>query len=293
MRPPGATTLFATLFVALSAGCPAPAEPPASAHAEPEREALAEEARDDASTAAESVAAASPGQRGGAPVSPAAADAAPPGGDEPAPEAPAAGGPSADERLLDELSGDVGIVDLDASDLDAPAASAPRSREDEIAALEERARTEAPDGDPVRGRAADPAPEESGPRTRRGSGRWLTDLGEARRKARFRNAPILAFFTGSDWCGWCKRLKAEVFDTDAFRSWAADHVVLLELDFPRSTPLPAELRRQNEALKERYGVDAYPTVLFLDADGERLGRSGYREGGAAAWCANAERLLAR
>lgn len=118
--------------------------------------------------------------------------------------------------------------------------------------------------------------------------RWLTDYAEARRLAKKSGKPILANFSGSDWCGWCQRLDREVFSTPTFARWAARSVVLLEVDFPRRG-LSAEQTRENRRLAERYGVQGFPTVLFLDADGDVLGRTGYREGGARAWTEHAER----
>ena len=32
--------------------------------------------------------------------------------------------------------------------------------------------------------------------------------------------PLMLFFTGSDWCGWCKRLVKEVYKTPEFNKWA-------------------------------------------------------------------------
>ena len=40
---------------------------------------------------------------------------------------------------------------------------------------------------------------------------WLVDLEEAYALSKKTNKPILANFTGTDWCGWCKKLRAEVF----------------------------------------------------------------------------------
>ena len=42
-----------------------------------------------------------------------------------------------------------------------------------------------------------------------------------------------AFFTGSDWCGWCMRLKREVFNLPDFKIWSDENVVLVELDFEK------------------------------------------------------------
>ncbi|MFQ5845116.1 MAG: thioredoxin family protein, partial [Planctomycetota bacterium] len=120
---------------------------------------------------------------------------------------------------------------------------------------------------------------------------WLTDFDRARALAKKTGRPILADFSGSDWCGWCIRLKREVFDTPAFKKWAAQDVVLLEVDFPRTKAQPESVRLQNRELMRKYGVRAFPTVLFLDHAGKVLGRSGYRDGGPSAWIEHARKII--
>jgi thiol:disulfide interchange protein len=56
---------------------------------------------------------------------------------------------------------------------------------------------------------------------------WYEKLDDAVAASAKSGKPILADFTGSDWCHWCKLLKAEVFDTPEFATWAAKTVVLL------------------------------------------------------------------
>lgn len=128
---------------------------------------------------------------------------------------------------------------------------------------------------------------------------WLVNLDEAVELSQKTGKPILANFTGSDWCGWCKKLKAEVFDTPEFKKWASENVVLLELDFPRRTAISDELRMQNRQLQRQFGVRGYPTIHFFNAEktgeGEytfsKVGQSGYLRGGSAAWIADASQKL--
>jgi protein disulfide-isomerase len=40
---------------------------------------------------------------------------------------------------------------------------------------------------------------------------WYTSIQEVHELSLKNKKPIFAFFTGSDWCGWCKRLQANVF----------------------------------------------------------------------------------
>lgn len=122
---------------------------------------------------------------------------------------------------------------------------------------------------------------------------WLTDPAAASAAAKQANRPILADFTGSDWCGWCIRLKKEVFDTPEFKAWATKNVVLLEVDFPRKKAQKPSEKTRNQALAEKYGIEGYPTIVLMDAAGKELGRLGYQRGGPEAWIAAAEKALGR
>ena len=122
-------------------------------------------------------------------------------------------------------------------------------------------------------------------------GDWLTDFEKAKEEAAARNVPILADFSGSDWCGWCIRLDNEVFSKSEFKAYAKENVVLFLADFPNSKPQSAEIKAQNEALSKRYGIRGFPTVLLLDADGNVLERTGYKAGGASAYVEHLKSLL--
>jgi protein disulfide-isomerase len=116
-----------------------------------------------------------------------------------------------------------------------------------------------------------------------GNDAWLTDLKKATAESKKTGKPIMADFTGSDWCGWCKKLDAEVFSKDEFKKWAKENVVLLTVDFPRGRKLDDNLIEQNNDLKTKYGIKGYPTIVFFDHEGKELGRTGYAEGGPEAW----------
>lgn len=120
---------------------------------------------------------------------------------------------------------------------------------------------------------------------------WLTSLEDARAKAKETKKVILADFTGSDWCPYCIKLQKEVFSTDEFQKWAEKNVILLEIDFPKQKEQDAALKEANDKLSIEYKVEGFPTVLFLDAEGKELGRSGYEPGGPAAWIKSVERFV--
>jgi thiol:disulfide interchange protein len=121
---------------------------------------------------------------------------------------------------------------------------------------------------------------------------WGVGLKAAQAAATQGNRPIMVNFTGSDWCGWCVRLKAEVFDTPEFAAWAAAKVVLLEADFPNENPPAPAQAEENQALAAQFRIEGFPTIVIFKADGTELGRLGYMQGGPAAWIAAADGILA-
>ena len=128
---------------------------------------------------------------------------------------------------------------------------------------------------------------------------WQTDMNKALEISKKSKKPLFLFFTGSDWCGWCIRLQKEVFKTTEFAKWAKDNVILVELDFPRSTPQQPEIKKQIAELQQIFAVQGYPTVWFVRGskkDGkinlEKLGSTGYVAGGPTAWLAAADKILA-
>ena len=121
---------------------------------------------------------------------------------------------------------------------------------------------------------------------------WLTDYDKARTVAEKSNRPILVDFSGSDWCGWCKRLDEQVFQLPEFKEWAKKNVVLCLLDFPRNPAKVSPAQRQkNQEVARGFGVRGYPTVLLLETDGTLIARTGYREGGATKYVEHLERLI--
>jgi len=120
---------------------------------------------------------------------------------------------------------------------------------------------------------------------------WLTSYTQALKQSQKTGKPILANFTGSDWCHWCIQLHHEVFDTPEFKKWASKNVVLLELDYPHSVPQSAELKKQNEDLLKKYPIEGYPTIYFIRSDGKAFGTYGYDRGGPVRWTKMADRLV--
>ena len=112
---------------------------------------------------------------------------------------------------------------------------------------------------------------------------WVS-IEEAEEKAAEDGKKILVDMY-TDWCGWCKRLSAAVFNQEEFKEWAAENVILLELDFPKRKQIPEKYRQQNASLQQAFQVRGYPTVWVFELNnnpetGETqinaLGKTGYQ-----------------
>ena len=110
---------------------------------------------------------------------------------------------------------------------------------------------------------------------------FTDNLDEAFAKAKAEGKFVYACFSGSDWCYWCKKLEKEVLSDPLFVAGVMDDDVLVFIDSPGNEALLSDrAKAENEKLVEKYGIEGYPTALILDGDGKKVGKTGYREGGA-------------
>ena len=98
---------------------------------------------------------------------------------------------------------------------------------------------------------------------------WTDNFTAAVGKAKADKKPILALFTGSDWCPPCQNLEKNILLQPAFKDFAKKHLVTLFLDFPREAKLDDGVKKQNDDLAKKFSVEAYPTIIILSADGEK------------------------
>ena len=108
---------------------------------------------------------------------------------------------------------------------------------------------------------------------------WITDYPRALTRARAERRNVFLFFTGSDWCGWCKRLEEEILTKSEFKNYAKEKLILVKLDFPRQIEQSEALQNQNRTLAAQYGIKGYPTVIVLDPAARAVKQLGYQEGG--------------
>lgn len=111
---------------------------------------------------------------------------------------------------------------------------------------------------------------------------FTDDLEAAKTEAKASGRDLYVCFSGSDWCGWCKRLDKEVLSQAEFIAGATNHYVLVYIDSPNDKSLlSGHAAQANEGLVKKYKIRGFPTALILDAEGVQKASTGYRSGGPA------------
>ena len=98
---------------------------------------------------------------------------------------------------------------------------------------------------------------------------WLDNIQEALNKAKKDKKPVLALFTGSDWCPPCQKLEKNILLQPAFKEFAEKHLVLLFLDYPQNAKLDEKVKKQNDDLAKKFSIEGYPTVIILSPNGQK------------------------
>lgn len=121
--------------------------------------------------------------------------------------------------------------------------------------------------------------------------RWSTDLPRAQAEARASGKFVFIHFSGSDWCGWCMKLRKEVFGKPQFDDYARSNLVLVRVDFPKRAIQPTAVQKTNQRLAERFEVLGYPTLVLLNSQGEKLDLVSYGHGGARQMVADIDKVI--
>ncbi|HIB48931.1 MAG TPA: thioredoxin family protein [Flavobacteriaceae bacterium] len=109
---------------------------------------------------------------------------------------------------------------------------------------------------------------------------WQTNFEDALEIASEENKPIILVFQGSDWCAPCIKLDREIWSSEVFKKYAADHYVMLQANFPRKkmNALSETQTKANAKLAETYNKQGFfPHVVILDSKGNVLGETGYKK----------------
>lgn len=109
---------------------------------------------------------------------------------------------------------------------------------------------------------------------------WESSYSSAQEISKAGGKPLLLVFSGSDWCIPCMKLERNIWESEAFKSYAKENLILYRADFPqkKKNKLTDELTNSNQELAEKYNTNGYfPLVVLLDFKGKILGQLGYEK----------------
>ena len=92
---------------------------------------------------------------------------------------------------------------------------------------------------------------------RAGAITWKNNLDEALKAAKSQGKPVMIDFY-TDWCGWCKKLDSDTY-SDSKVNAASEKFICVKIN-----------AEKEPAITGKYGVSGYPTVIFLDSNGNIL-----------------------
>jgi thioredoxin-related protein len=95
---------------------------------------------------------------------------------------------------------------------------------------------------------------------------WEHDLASAQKRAKAEKKAIFVD-VWTEWCGWCIKLQKDVFTTPEAQR-ALRTVVPLSLKTQLKDGTPTD----QKPMEEKFGVEGFPALLIIDADGKVIRR---------------------
>jgi thiol:disulfide interchange protein len=111
---------------------------------------------------------------------------------------------------------------------------------------------------------------------------WSRSYQDAVAQAQSTSKPIVILFTGINWCPACMKLEREVLTRPEFAQAVGNRFVFLKAEFPDYVE-EAMANSPYRPLLDRYGVDSFPTMVVVNASGQRLYTVNYQAGGPEAY----------
>jgi protein disulfide-isomerase len=111
---------------------------------------------------------------------------------------------------------------------------------------------------------------------------WLKSYNDAVALSQSTSKPIVILFTGTGWCPACVKLEREVINRPEFAQAVGQRFVFLKAEFPDYSE-SAVMASPYKPLLDRYGVNAFPTLVVVDANGQQLYTVNYQQGGPQAY----------
>ncbi len=95
-------------------------------------------------------------------------------------------------------------------------------------------------------------------------------------KAKEQDKYIFIYFSGSDWCPWCKKFDQEFFNNKEFKERIRNNFIIYNADFPRYKKLNSNKTKLNNELKNKFKIRGFPLVILCDKNGDEIARTGYK-----------------
>lgn len=84
---------------------------------------------------------------------------------------------------------------------------------------------------------------------------------------------LVAVYT--DWCGWCKRMDKDVYEDSNVISYLNKKFIVVKLNAESANKVSYKGKKYTEIkLAREFGVNGYPTTLFLKPNGELITSAG-------------------
>lgn len=111
---------------------------------------------------------------------------------------------------------------------------------------------------------------------------WLNNYEQAVAQSKATSKPILILFTGTTWCPACIKLEKDVLNHPEFVQAIGSRFVFLKAEFGDAS-MGGTQASPFKPLLDRYQINAFPTMLVINPNGQPLYSVPYQTGGAQAY----------
>ncbi len=105
----------------------------------------------------------------------------------------------------------------------------------------------------------------------------VDDFNKGMQLAQLYNRPLILVFTGLDWCPWSKKISEELFASPEFSAAIGNAFIFVHLDYPHASSKSLIMTPEKSALKNKYAVTTFPTLIMIEPDGKEVTRLSYSE----------------
>ena len=107
---------------------------------------------------------------------------------------------------------------------------------------------------------------------------WTYNFNEAVQESKKSDKLVMLVFQGSDWCAPCIKLEKKIWQSEQFKTYSKESLVIVKLDKQRkkANQLADFQKEHNNKMAEKFNTNGYfPLVVILNNKEEILDRFGY------------------